>query len=83
MSDVQMALQQVQENEVMVFIFAAAGLLLIGFWLGYAVRRWSWEPRRKQRARFDEAPTPVAAQVPPLRRGQVVRICGADWYRMN
>lgn len=83
MSDVQMALQQVQENEVMVFIFAAAGLLLIGFWLGYAVRRWSWESRKRQRRWFNEAPTPVAPQAAPLRRGQVVRICGADWIRMN
>lgn len=54
----------------------------------YVDRRWTFIPRKKQRARFREnfeAPTPDFDVSNPIngRRGQTVEICGATWYRMN
>lgn len=82
MSEAQMAVKLAMEHETEMFIVLGVTILLVGIWLGYVIRRWSWIPRKKQRAYFNDAPVP-ALLARDCRRGEKVAICGYEWTRMN
>ena len=82
MTEAQMAVKLAMEHETEMFIVLGVTILLVGIWLGYVIRRWSWIPRKRQRAYFNDAPVPVMP-ARDCRRGEKVVICGATWYRMN
>ena len=46
--------QQILENEACLFGLFGIAVILIGCWFWYIVREWSWMPRKKQRAKFNE-----------------------------
>ena len=46
--------QNVLENEAVVFILYGAAVALLALYFGYLLRRWSWVPRKQQRQRFGE-----------------------------
>jgi uncharacterized membrane protein YcjF (UPF0283 family) len=81
MTEAQMVIREVMQNEVCVFVALGVSILLVGFWLGYVIREWSWIPRKKQRAYFNDAPVPVMP-ARDCRRGEKVVICGYEWTRM-
>lgn len=82
MSEAQMAVKLAMEHETEMFIVLGVTILLVGIWLGYVFRRWSWIPRKRQRAFFNDAPVPVMP-ARDCRRGEKVVICGYEWTRMN
>lgn len=82
MSEAQMAVKLAMEHETEMFIVLGVTILLIGIWFGYVLRRWSWIPRKRQRAFFNDAPVPMATPR-DSRRGEKVVICGYEWTRMN
>ena len=82
MSEAQEVVKAVLRSQDEMLVLVAVGILLVGIWLGYVIRRWSWIPRKRQRAFFNDAPVPVMP-ARDCRRGEKVVICGATWYRMN
>ena len=82
MSEAQEVVKAVLRSQDEMLVLVAVGILLVGIWFGYVLRRWSWIPRKRQRAFFNDAPVPMA---PPRdsRRGEKVVICGYEWTRMN
>lgn len=82
MTEAQMAVKLAMEHETEMFIVLGVTILLVGIWLGYVIRRWSWIPRKRQRAFFNDAPVPVMP-ARDCRRGEKVVICGYEWTRMN
>lgn len=106
MSEAQMAVKLAMEHEAEMFIVLGVTILLVGIWLGYVIRRWSWIPRTEarkgyavgcllERGRAGQVSRPYDAPVPvdlgydpenPMNAGrkrETVRMCGAEWYRMN
>lgn len=52
MSDVQRVIADAMQNETMVFVLAGVGILLLGFYLEWVIRRWSWIPRESARKHY-------------------------------
>ena len=46
--------QQILENEAVLFYALIALIGLTALWFDYIIRRWSWIPRKRQRKNFGE-----------------------------
>ncbi len=73
MSEAQEVVCAVLRSQDEMLVLVAVGILLVGIWFGYVLRRWSWIPRNEARREYAKGALIRQAApdtFPPLRRGK-------------
>ena len=74
-------IRRVMDNELLLWIGVVVFIAAMALAIAYVMERWSWIPRKRQRARFDER-LPEMATIPGPRHGEKVTVCGYEWTIM-